>query len=178
MYKNLIDNIEEYYKSRIPNKVTDADNYVYASVAVIFNNDYEILFIKRPDNPEDPYSGHVAFPGGKFKNEDKELLYTALREVDEEVGIDLKKNGKIVAELDQLRPLNPQGPKFIVAPYLAMLIKDTDIVLNEEVEKYFWIPLDHFLDARPRKFPAGILQTVGHDDKNDQAGPILLVHLG
>lgn len=146
LYKNLFYDLEEYYKYRIPNRVTEADDYVYASVAVILNNELKILFIKRPENPNDPYSGHVAFPGGKNKKEDEDLLSTAVREVNEEVGIDLEKDARIVGELDQLKPLNPEGPKYVVTPFLAFLEKENEIIINDEVEDYIWIPLPHFLD--------------------------------
>ena len=144
--KKLFNNLEEYYKSRTPNRVTEADKYVYASVAVILNNEQKVLFIKRPENPKDPYSGHVAFPGGKNKKDDENLLYTATREVNEEVGIDLNNNARIIGELDQLKPLNPDGPNYVVTPFLAVLEKNNDLVLNDEVEDYIWIPLTHFLD--------------------------------
>ncbi|MGI9533907.1 MAG: NUDIX hydrolase [Thermodesulfobacteriota bacterium] len=146
MNKNLVNKLEEYYKSRIPNRITEAEHYVYASVAVIMNNGHEILFIKRPENPKDPYSGHVAFPGGKNKTEDESLLFTAIREVKEEVGINLEKDARIIGELDQLKPLNPEGPKYIVTPFFAVLEKENKIVINDEVENFIWIPLKHLLD--------------------------------
>ncbi|MGI9534147.1 MAG: NUDIX hydrolase, partial [Thermodesulfobacteriota bacterium] len=77
---------------------------------------------------------------------DENLLFTAIREVNEEVGIDLKKDAKIIGELDQLKPLNPEGPKYIVTPFLAVLEKEYDIVVNDEVEDFIWIPITHFLD--------------------------------
>ena len=142
----LFNNLEEYYKYRTPNRVTETDDYVYASVAVILNNEQKILFIKRPENPNDPYSGHIAFPGGKIKKDDENLRFTAIREVNEEVGIDLNKDAKIIGELDQLKPLNPEGPKYIVTPFLAVLERENKLIINEEVEDYIWIPLPHFLD--------------------------------
>ena len=144
--KKFINNLEEYYKSRTPNRVTEAHDYVYASVAVIFNIEEKILFIKRPENPNDPYSGHVAFPGGKKKKDDENLLFTAIREANEEVGIDLKNDARIIGELDQLKPLNPDGPRYIVTPFLAVLEKENEIIVNDEVEEYLWIPLAHFLN--------------------------------
>ena len=146
MNNKLFINLEEYFKYRTPYRVTEAAGYVYASVAVIINDDQEILFIKRPESPNDPYSGHIAFPGGKNKKEDESLLYTAIREVNEEVGIDLNRDARIIGELDQLKPLNPEGPNYIVTPFLAILETQIVPVINEEVEDYIWIPLPHFLD--------------------------------
>jgi len=144
--KQLFKNLEKYYKSRLPNRVTEAEDYVYASVAVILNKEEKILFIKRPENTNDPYSGHVAFPGGKNKEEDENLLFTAIREVNEEVGIDLNNDARIIGELDQLKPLNPDGPRYIVTPFLAVLENEKELIINEEVEDCIWIPLSHLLD--------------------------------
>ena len=47
------------------------------------------LFIRRAPRLGDPWSGHVAFPGGKRDPEDADDMATAVREVHEEVGLDL-----------------------------------------------------------------------------------------
>lgn len=47
----------------------------------------ETLLIVRATNPEDPASGQVGLPGGHVGDEDENLLATALRELEEEVGL-------------------------------------------------------------------------------------------
>ena len=49
----------------------------------------EILVLKRRPHPQDPWSGHYAFPGGRRDPEDEDLLATCLRETREECGISL-----------------------------------------------------------------------------------------
>jgi hypothetical protein len=49
----------------------------------------EALFIKRATHEHDPWSGHMAFPGGRHERGDLTLLRTAMRETEEEVGLDL-----------------------------------------------------------------------------------------
>ena len=49
----------------------------------------EVLLIRRAEHPRDPWSGHMAFPGGRQDPEDADLLATAQRETLEEVGLDL-----------------------------------------------------------------------------------------
>ena len=56
----------------------------YASVAILIIDDKEILFIKRSENLP-THKGHIAFPGGKKENSDKNIVETALREAEEEL---------------------------------------------------------------------------------------------
>ena len=49
----------------------------------------ELLFIKRAEWAGDPWSGQVAFPGGRHEPHDPDLLTTSVRETQEETGIDL-----------------------------------------------------------------------------------------
>jgi 8-oxo-dGTP pyrophosphatase MutT (NUDIX family) len=63
-----------------------------AAVTIILREglrEVETLLIVRATNPNDPASGHVAFPGGRVGDEDTSLLATALRELEEEVGLSL-----------------------------------------------------------------------------------------
>ena len=75
----------------------------------------DILLIKRAQRDNDPWSGQMAFPGGRRDSNDANLINTACRETLEETGIVLR-GQDVVGELDDIRPLGPGLPRIIVRP--------------------------------------------------------------
>ena len=122
-----------------------------AAVALIFragsDGDPELLFIKRAEYPGDPWSGHVAFPGGRREAQDASLAETAIRETREETGIDLAKHGGIIGELDELQPQSVRLPELVVAPFVALLYETPALELAAEVASVFWVPLRSLHDT-------------------------------
>ena len=73
-----------------PNIYSETDK-TQAAVAAVFHlrrDDLYLLFIERAAHPTDPWSGHIAFPGGTAEPDDPDLKYTAERETREELGLD------------------------------------------------------------------------------------------
>ena len=56
----------------------------------------ELLMIKRAEAEGDPWSGHVACPGGRMEPEDHDLAVTAVRETLEETGDDIARDGRLL----------------------------------------------------------------------------------
>jgi len=102
----------------------------------------ELLFIKRADAVGDPWSGHMAFPGGRHEPHDRTLLDTAVRETLEETSIDLLQHGRMLGVLDDLAPRSPSLPRINIRPYVAIVRPDVEIVPSEEVAAHFWVPLE------------------------------------
>ncbi len=117
----------------------------YAAVAAVFRagaDDHpELLMIKRADHEGDPWSGHVALPGGRMEPGDRDLQQTALRETWEETGIDIGRDGFVLGQLDDLAPRTPVLPPLVIRPYVAVVPARVTIVANPEVADAFWVPL-------------------------------------
>lgn len=115
-----------------------------AAVALIFragaDGSPELLFIKRAEYPGDPWSGQIAFPGGREESGDASLQETATRETREETGIDLAREGMVIGVLDDLRPRTVRLPAVVVRPYVAVLDRSGPLELSSEVALAFWIP--------------------------------------
>jgi 8-oxo-dGTP pyrophosphatase MutT (NUDIX family) len=117
----------------------------WAAVAILLRvNDrgrLDLLLIRRADREGDPWSGHVALPGGRRDPEDASLEETALREVWEEVGVDVRRDGRVIGTLDDLAPHSPTLPPMAVRPFVAV-VADAPLAPNPEVASASWIPLD------------------------------------
>ncbi|MBI4543600.1 MAG: CoA pyrophosphatase [Gemmatimonadetes bacterium] len=108
----------------------------------------ELLFIKRAQHDQDPWSGHMAFPGGRRDPDDDDLLTTARRETVEETGIDLSSAGEVLGRLDEVRPTTMRLPPLVIAPYVAGVSPETDAAPDpREVEAALWIPLEALRDG-------------------------------
>ena len=103
----------------------------------------EILFIERATRAGDPWSGHIAFPGGKSQESDTSIRTTAIRETEEEIGLDLTTQAYFIGRSPDLitRRHNALKP-MIVTPY-RFQITDPDYVMtpNHEVASTMWIPV-------------------------------------
>jgi len=131
--------------SHSPVAADDEEGVRKAAVALIFrlgkDGVLELLFIKRAEYEGDPWSGQIAFPGGRVEPGDASLAETAIRETREETGIDLTREGIIIGTLDDLRPRTVSLPPIMVRPYVALLDRREPLVLSPEVALSFWLPL-------------------------------------
>ncbi|MDF2772249.1 MAG: hydrolase [Geminicoccaceae bacterium] len=121
-----------------------------AAVAVVFRRTdddvLELLLIKRSERQGDPWSGHVALPGGRHEPGDATLQDTAVRETLEETGIDIARDGVVLGTLDELRPRTPVLPPIIVTPFVAVVPATVSILPSDEVADSFWVPLVSLAD--------------------------------
>jgi 8-oxo-dGTP pyrophosphatase MutT (NUDIX family) len=117
----------------------------YAAIAVVFRlgaaGEPELLMIKRADHDTDPWSGHVACPGGRAEPRDRDLEETAVRETWEETGVDIRERGQVLGTLDDLAPRISALPPLVIRPFVAVVDSAVTIVANPEVAEAFWVPM-------------------------------------
>ena len=101
----------------------------------------ELLMIKRAEAEGDPWSGHIACPGGRMEPGDRDLAVTAVRETLEETGVDVARDGRLLGHLDDISPRTPVLPPIIIRPYVALVRADVEIVPSREVAAAFWVPV-------------------------------------
>ena len=120
-----------------------------AAVAAIFRAprdqaEAQVLLIRRSEREGDPWSGHMAFPGGKRDAADASLLDTAIRETQEEVGLDLKRHARLVTHLPSVPALTrSKSGGMLVTPFIFALDESEHpaFELSSEVAEAFWVPI-------------------------------------
>lgn len=125
------------------------DAYLQAAVALVLRGrpDLEVLLIKRAQSERDPWSGHMALPGGRRDPEDDDLLTTAVRETMEETAVDLDRHGRILGRLDIVAPSSPRLPKLTISPFVFGVGADVPArIASHEIEQVYWVPVDELRD--------------------------------
>jgi 8-oxo-dGTP pyrophosphatase MutT (NUDIX family) len=119
-----------------------------AAVALLLRvagGEVELLLIRRAEREGDPWSGHMALPGGRCQRGDANLAATAARETREEVGIDLWRHGRRLGELDELAPRSARIPSIVVSPFVYHVTGGAEPRPNHEVQEALWVRVDELL---------------------------------
>jgi len=120
------------------------DGYHRAAVLVplfLENGSIHLLLTKRTDLVE-THKGQVSFPGGMVDATDTDVVHTALREAEEEIGLP-RSSVEPLGLLDDLA--TPTG--FVITPVVGFIHTPPPLVANtDEVAEIFHVPLDFFVD--------------------------------
>jgi 8-oxo-dGTP pyrophosphatase MutT (NUDIX family) len=103
-----------------------------------------IVLTRRTDYVEH-HKGETSFPGGAFDAEDGDLLTTALRETEEEIGVRAQ-DVEVLGRLDDIVTITD----FLVSPFVGVLPSpDYPFMVNaREVAELVEVPLRHLMDER------------------------------
>jgi 8-oxo-dGTP pyrophosphatase MutT (NUDIX family) len=140
-----IDIIQERLAHHRP-LVVETPGFARAAVAIVLrsgDSGAEFIVIHRAHRRGDPWSGHMALPGGREQPGDHDLFATAVRETREEVGVDLGRGGRLLGPLDDLRAIG-RGHllDLIIRPFVCAVDAPVTLTPNtREVQSAFWIPL-------------------------------------
>ena len=129
-----------------------------AAVMIIVRDDprgLEVLLGERTKREGDPWSGQIGLPGGRHRAEDPTMLATAVRETNEEVGIDLEGRAEILGHMPPRAPGNK--PEVLVVPYVALAMAPIEATPGPEMASVFWVPLPDLLANQGRATVSTIL---------------------
>jgi 8-oxo-dGTP pyrophosphatase MutT (NUDIX family) len=143
-----------------------------AAVAMIMRElpgDLEILFIERARHDRDPWSGHLAFPGGKVETGER-ARQAAERETREEIGIGLETEwylGRMSDIVGANLPVRVSCFAYGISPEAA------DPYVSDEVRDVFWVRLSDLCCPDRHQ-----ISTVGFSGKSLQVPAIVLPQAG
>jgi 8-oxo-dGTP pyrophosphatase MutT (NUDIX family) len=118
----------------------DGENKLASILVVIYGSNPKVIMTEKPRDLK-VHAGEISFPGGKPEDSDNDLLDTALRETQEEIGLSISRE-QIVGQLEPVTTLNSG---FKIIPFVAIVDDIPSLEANREVEKIFKIPFEPFL---------------------------------
>jgi 8-oxo-dGTP pyrophosphatase MutT (NUDIX family) len=119
-----------------------------AAVAIVRNcqRPESVLLMRRSVRTSDPWSGHWSFPGGRRDASDPDLRHTAIRELEEECGVRLKRE-EMDAQLPPREARRSSGPWVSVTPFLFRAPGELPAAPDgREAVETSWVPLDLLRD--------------------------------
>lgn len=149
-----VEDVRREIRRHDPYRVARRNGVSRAAVAAIMRDradGAELLFIQRTEHPEDPWSGHMAFPGGRVDDGDQGPVAAAIRETREELALDLDVEGELIGRLSDVPAVGRGRPlPLVIEPYLFQIHGDPELVPNHEVAAVVWVPVSFLTDRRNR----------------------------
>ena len=116
-----------------------------AAVSVVLRSaeGLDLLLIKRAHFDRDPWSGHMALPGGRRDPKDIDLKHTAIRETMEETALELGQGAQHLGQLKALKPNSVRLPKLTITPFVFGVGRHAQAaVASPEIDQVFWVSID------------------------------------
>jgi len=144
LLEQLVASVKDYQARTI-----DQPAMAQAGVLIaITDEDNPHLVLTRRATHLNTHSGEVAFAGGKRDESDPDIIYTALREAEEEINL-ASHHVTVIGELDQV--VSRFG--YVVTPIVGLIPADIEFTANlDELDAVFKVPLRFFLDTQPHDY--------------------------
>jgi 8-oxo-dGTP pyrophosphatase MutT (NUDIX family) len=142
---NAIDRLAAHLRDHPPAAASEPERLRAAVALCVVPDPDAILIIQRAAHPDDPWSGHMGLPGGRAESYDADLVATAIRETEEELGVTLDRS-MLVGALDDVYPRSVVTSPFLVRPFLFSLPNRQSLRLSDEVAWAEWLPIARLLD--------------------------------
>ena len=147
-----IEEIRKALRRHQPTFVARESTHAEAAVALVLAGagaELSLCAIRRAEHPLDPWSGHMALPGGRSSSEDAGPRAAAERETLEEVGLALTEDHWIGPLSDVLVRLGGDDRRMVLSPFVYYFGEElAPFAPSDEVAEAFWIPLAHLWDPR------------------------------
>jgi 8-oxo-dGTP pyrophosphatase MutT (NUDIX family) len=129
------------------------EGYGEAAVSIVLRatEGVDLLLIRRSKSERDPWSGHMALPGGRRDATDTSLLHTAIRETREETAVELE-DATILGRLALVSPTSERLPKLSVTPIVFGIEGPAEACVNShEIGAVHWASLEELQDPTSRE---------------------------
>lgn len=163
-----IEDVVKTLNAHVPDTAPSRDARRNAAVAMVVSEvadrGLSTLFIQRAEHPDDPWSGQMALPGGRYEPDDGTLDVAARRETLEEVGLELDES-MMIGRLSDVTGGRLGIHSLAVSPFVFHHPEPPGLSLNYEVADTVWVPLAHLGD------PANIRPYVFSKDPQQREFP-------
>ena len=139
-----MEGLRDSLRVRRKRKITDRAVRRSAVLIPLFreHGQYHVLLTERSDEVEF-HKGEVCLPGGRYEPDDTSLLRTALRETEEEIGLD-PEDVEILGELDDILTL---GSNYVISPFVGYVPHLCPLKADPgEIREIITVPLFFLLD--------------------------------
>jgi len=125
-----------------PEPKNDGKTKLASVLVIIYGTEPKVLMIEK-SKKLNIHAGEIAFPGGKWIEDDNDLLETALRETREEIGLNVSRKN-VIGQFENVVTLNSG---FTISSFLSVLDDIPQLKTNLEVKSVLHIPLIPLLET-------------------------------
>ncbi|HCK91108.1 MAG TPA: hypothetical protein DHW54_07980 [Gemmatimonadetes bacterium] len=140
-------------KETIPSVMPDPRLQAAVSLVIRSAVSLDLLLVKRAHFDRDPWSGHMALPGGRRDPKDIDLQQTAIRETMEETALELGEGSQYLGRLKALKPNSVRLPKLTITPFVFGVGEHAQAAIaSPEIDQVFWVSLDELHERESESY--------------------------